>query len=112
MRSYHMTHRIEGRGTGSDLLGEVLGLIPEQPAMKTASAEVPPSMLKIAKGMGLIRLAGNVFSKPASKDFWKVDGDKIVRLVSSEVDLDESLEPTSTDDPEGHIASLLAELES
>lgn len=113
MRSYHMTHRIGGNASETGMLSEVAERIPVAPVLKTASAtSIPEDVLKTAKNMGLVRLAGNIFSKPASKDFWKVDGDKIVRLVSSEVDLGETLEPTSTDDPEGHIASLLADLES
>lgn len=76
-------------------------------------SNTPPSDMgvKQAAAMGLIRVAGNVFECPSSKDFWKVDGSKVIRLTSSEVDNDESLKPANTVNPSKFLKDILAELE-
>lgn len=64
-----------------------------------------------AAGMGLIRIAGNVFECPSSKDLWKVDGDKVMRISSVEVDYNESMKPADPDNPDRFLKDILAELE-
>ena len=118
MRDYHTTYRIGGSTRDTGMLAEVADKVSTEPKVKTASAPGYMSdaeVQKIALQMGLPglrRVAGNVFENPANRDFWKVDGGKILRLVGSgEVDFDESLAPASAEDPESHIASMMAELE-
>ena len=67
--------------------------------------------LKKAASLGLIRVAGNVFECPSSKDLWKVDGDKVMRVSSVEVDFNESLKPADTNDPSRFLKDILAELD-
>jgi hypothetical protein len=81
-------------------LGRVKSTIP--PAEKGA---------KQAASMGLVRIAGNVFECPSSKDLWKVEGSKVIRLSSSEVDNDESLKPANKANPSKFLKDILAELE-
>ena len=118
MRLFPTTHRIGSpRARETSLLAEASLGITTEPVAKTASSTKisDTEVQKIALQMGLgqlRRVAGNIFERPASKDFWKVGTDgSLKRMVSSEVDLDESLSPLSTDDPESHIASILADLE-
>jgi hypothetical protein len=67
--------------------------------------------LKTAKSMGLIRVAGNVFECPSSQDFWKVTGNKVIRLSAPEVDNDEHLKPANKANPSRYLKDILAELE-
>lgn len=67
--------------------------------------------LKTAAAMGLVRIAGNVFECPSSQDFWKVNGSKVIRLSSSEVDNGESLKPANASNPSRYLKDILAELE-
>jgi hypothetical protein len=67
--------------------------------------------LKTARAMGLIRVAGNVFECPSSQDFWKVTGNKVIRLSSPEVDNGESLKPANKANPSRYLKDILAELE-
>ena len=95
------------------LLDEVSARVAVDPVAKTASV-VNPDIAKLAKAAGLdglVRIAGNVYEHPATKDFWKVADGQLLRLVGSEVDMDEHLDPLSAEDPESHIASILADLE-
>jgi hypothetical protein len=74
---------------------------------KLASAEG----MKKASAMGLVRVAGNMFECPSSKDFWKVEGSKVIRVSSIEVDANEHLKPADADDPSGYLQSILADLD-
>lgn len=67
--------------------------------------------LQKAAGMGLIRVAGNMFECPSSKDFWRVDGDKVIRVSSVEVNLNEKLQPADSNNPDRYLEKLLSELE-
>lgn len=79
---------------------------------KLASAkQVSDHGLQKAAGMGLIRIAGNVFECPSSKDLWKVDGDKVMRISSVEVDFNESLKPADPNNPDRFLKDILAELD-
>lgn len=77
------------------------------PSLKEASSKG----VRKAASMGLIRVAGNMFECPSSKDLWKVSGDKVIRISGSEVDNNENLKPANEDDPKSFLASILAELE-
>lgn len=77
------------------------------PSLKEASSKG----IRKAATMGLIRVAGNMFECPSTKDLWKVSGDKVIRLSNTEVDNEENLKPANEDDPKGFLASILAELE-
>jgi hypothetical protein len=79
---------------------------------KLASASLASDRgLKKAGQLGLIRVAGNVFECPSSRDLWKVDGDKVSRISSIEVDYNEKLAPADSEDPDKYLQRILAELE-
>lgn len=71
---------------------------------KTAQAQIAE--------LGLVRVAGNVFELPASKDFWKIGDDgNIQRLNGGEVDLHESIKAAPKDEPADFLQGILADLE-
>jgi hypothetical protein len=57
------------------------------------------------------RVAGNVYECPSTKDFWKVQGNKIVKLVGNEVNQGESIPAAPDDRPAAFIANILDDLE-
>src|ERR1700674_2540527 len=57
------------------------------------------------------RVAGNVYECPSTKDFWKVQGNKIVKLVGNEVNQGESIPAAPEDRPAAFIANILDDLE-
>jgi len=64
--------------------------------------------------MGLVRLAGNVFECPSSKDFWKVsDKGSLVRLTSGEVDNGDKISPAPKESAQtaDFLQGILADLE-
>lgn len=75
-----------------------------------ASAAFPTEVQGKIASMGLQRVAGNVFSCPASKDFWAVRGNKIVKLVSNEVDDGSSIPAAPKDKPMAFLTSILDDL--
>lgn len=115
MLLFHAGHRIGGpRARDTSLLTEASARVTVDPASKTASAAPALDIVKLAKDAGLeglVRIAGNMFEHPATRDFWKVAEGKLSRVVDSEVDMNEHLDPLPGDDPEGSIASILADLE-
>jgi hypothetical protein len=118
MSLFQAGHRLGGpRARDISLMAEASARIPADPVLKTASTEpalTDDRIAKLAKAAGLDqlrRVAGNVFEHPATRDFWKVADGTLTRLVSSEVDDGEHLDPMPADDPESHIASILADLE-
>lgn len=74
---------------------------------KEASAQVAE--------LGMVRVAGNVFECPSTKDFWKVgDGGALVRLTSGEeVDNGEKIAPAPKESSASadFLQSILADLE-
>ena len=79
---------------------------------KLASAKLASDQgLKKAAQLGLIRIAGNMFECPSSKDLWKVDGDKVRRVSSVEVDFHETLKPANADDPSAYLSDILSQLD-
>jgi hypothetical protein len=61
--------------------------------------------------MMMRRIAGNVYECPSTKDFWKVQGNKIVKLVGNEVNAGESIPAASSDKPAVSLAGWLDDLE-
>jgi hypothetical protein len=57
------------------------------------------------------RVAGNVYECPSTKDFWKVQGNKIIKLVGNEVDNGESIPGAPDDRPQAFLAGILDDLE-
>ena len=109
MRSYMSAFQLNVGST--TMLEDVAGSVAD-PVPKQATKAPTSGVLKQAKDMGLRRVAGNLFERPASRDFWKVNKEgQIVRLVGSEVDLGESLEPADANDPETYINRIMADLE-
>ena len=81
-------------------------------SQKLASSKLASDKgLKKAATLGLIRIAGNMFECPSSHDLWRVEGDKVMRISSVEVDYNEKLKPADPDDPNGFLKDILAELE-
>jgi len=64
---------------------------------------------KIAS-MGLLRVAGNVYECPSTKDFWQVAGGKIMRLSGDVVDNGESIQAAPQDKPMEFLSSILDDL--
>lgn len=108
----HMVGSLTQEGS---LLGEVLSVLPT-PKTASSPGDLPESdVLKLGSqlGMALHRVAGNVYENPAKRDFWGVKDGALVRLTgsSTEVDDEEQMDPADTEDPEGTLTSILAELE-
>ena len=59
----------------------------------------------------LRRIAGNVYECPSTKDFWKVQGNKIMKLVGDEVNAGESIPAAPDDQPAAFLANILDDLE-
>src|SRR5579863_57050 len=57
------------------------------------------------------RVAGNVYECPSTKDFWKVQGNRIVKLVGNEVNQGESIPAAPDDTPAAFLAHILDDLE-
>jgi hypothetical protein len=82
-----------------------------KPQKLASSKRASDKGLKKAASMGLIRVAGNFFECPSSKDLWKVDGDKVKRVSSVEVDFNEKLSAADPEDPNGYLKDILAQLD-
>lgn len=67
--------------------------------------------LRKAADLGLLRVAGNMFECPSTKDLWRVNGDKVIRVSSVEVDYNENLQPADAKNPQNFLASLLSDLD-
>ena len=73
-------------------------------------SDLSGEVLRKAASMGLWRVAGNAFICESSKDFWKIRGNKIVRLVGDEVDNGDSLAAAPEDNPSGFLDDILGDL--
>lgn len=77
-----------------------------------SSVPLPPATQKKVASMGLERVAGNVYECPSTHDFWKVQGNKIVKLVGSdEVDNGESIVSAPRKNPQGFMGSVMDDIE-
>jgi hypothetical protein len=75
-----------------------------------SSEQLPSETQKKIASMGLNRVAGNVYECPSTKDFWKVQGGKVVRMATEEVDNGERLAAAPHDNPSNFLASILDDL--
>lgn len=57
------------------------------------------------------RVAGNVYECPSTKDFWKVQGNRIVKLVGNEVNEGDTIPAAPDDRPAAFLANILDDLE-
>lgn len=73
-------------------------------------ANLSGEVLCKAASMGLWRVAGNAFVCSSTRDFWKIRGNKIVRLVGDEVDNGDSLAAAPEDNPSGFLDDILGDL--
>lgn len=80
----------------------VMGLVTDRECLS-------PNILRKAASYGLTRVAGNAFILPADRSFWMVRGNRIMRLVSNEVDNGEHL-PASPENPEEFLDDILGDL--
>jgi hypothetical protein len=76
-----------------------------------SSMAIPHDVQDMIDRYTMSRVAGNVYECPSTKDFWKVQGNKIVKLVGNEVNQGESIPAASSDKPAVSLASWLDELE-
>lgn len=60
--------------------------------------------------LGLVRVAGNVFECPSTKDFWKVNGNKVVRLSGGAVDNGEKVVAADAAAPDDFLSEILSDL--
>ena len=100
MERFHYTSHGLGHASEDD---------PTPNHFKTAS--LSPAVKQKIASMGLERVAGNAFRCPSSKDFWKLDGDKLIRMTKeAEVDNGESLAAAPADAPGNFLSTILADL--
>jgi hypothetical protein len=76
----------------------------------SSETKQPSEVKQKIASMGLNRVAGNVYECPSTKDFWKVQGTKVVRMATDEVDNGESLAAAPHDTPANFLASILDDL--
>lgn len=62
--------------------------------------------------MGLTRVAGNVFVAPFGREFWRLDGGRIIRMGGDEIeDKDAKLPAAPSNDPESYLREVMAEID-
>jgi hypothetical protein len=71
-----------------------------------SSTPVPPALKQKIASMGLERIAGNIYESPSTRDFWKVKGNSIIKLVGDEVDNGESIAAAPKNDPMGFMGAF------
>ncbi len=69
---------------------------------KTAAAQI--------KTQGLVRVAGNYLICRSTRDFWKLDNGKLIRITKTEVDNGESIPGAPASNPSAFIDELLNDL--
>lgn len=75
-----------------------------------SEAKLSPEVKSKIASMGLNRVAGNVYECPSTKDFWKVQGNKIVKMVVDEVDNGEKIPAAPSDTPMDFLNDILGDL--
>ena len=76
-----------------------------------SSTQASDKGMQKAASLGLIRVAGDMFECPSTRDLWRVNGDKVMRVTSAEVDFNEKLKAANEDDPKSFLSSILAQLD-
>jgi len=93
---------------GSRQVSEQPSSAPTEHHFKTAS--ITPELRQKIEEMGLIRVAGNAYRCVSTKNFWKVQGGKIIRLSVDEVDNGESIAGAPADSPGNFLSQILGDL--
>lgn len=75
-----------------------------------SEAKLSPEVRSKIASLGLTRVAGNSFICNSTKEFWKVQGGKVIRLTVDEVDNGETLAAAPTDNPASFLADILGDL--
>ena len=77
----------------------------------SAAPMAPAVKVKIAS-LGLVRVSGNIYEAPSTRDFWAVKGGKILKLTGDDVvDNGESIQAAPKNDPMGFMGSLMDDIE-
>jgi hypothetical protein len=82
--------------------------LPSANHFKTAA--VSKTAAQMIQAHGLVRVAGNTFICRSTKDFWKLNGGKIVRITKTEVDNGESVSGAPAGNPAGFLTEILSDL--
>jgi hypothetical protein len=68
--------------------------------------------MKVAASLGLVKIAENMYECPSTKDLWRVEGSRIVRVSKAdEVDNGETMKAADVNAPDVFLAKILDELE-
>jgi hypothetical protein len=97
-------------GMGRLRMQEPFGMGAQWPFAHAPGEPLGGEAMRKAASMGLWRVAGNAFICESKKDFWKIRGNRIVRLVGDEVDNGDSLAAAPEDDPGEFLDGLLGDL--
>lgn len=76
-----------------------------------SAAPVAPALKQKIASMGLERVAGNIYECPSTRDFWKVKGNSIVKLVGDEVDNGEAIQAADEGNPQGFLSHIMDDIE-
>lgn len=76
-----------------------------------STTPMPRKVTAFIADWGMVRVAGNVYECPSTKDFWKVQGGSIKKLVGNEVDNGESIPAASDENPAKSLTAFLDDLE-
>ena len=76
----------------------------------SSSNKISPEVKQKIASMGLQRVAGNAYICESTQDFWKVTGNKVVRMTVDVVDNGESLASAPSNDPATFLAGILDDL--
>lgn len=67
---------------------------------------------KIAYSLGMTKVAENMYECPSTKDLWRVEGSRIIRVSKAdEVDNGETMKAADVNAPDVFLAKILEELE-
>jgi hypothetical protein len=72
--------------------------------------KLTPEVRQKIASLGLNRVAGNIYECPSTKDFWAVQGNKVIRMATDEVDNGEKLQAAPSDTPASFLAAILDDL--
>lgn len=75
-----------------------------------SATPIPRDVQQYIDKYAMQRVAGNVYECPSTKDFWKVQGTKIIKLVGNEVSNGESIPGAPDDKPAAFLANILDDL--
>ena|ERR1035438_8206063 len=108
-RFLYSSHGLGGtRNKQAGVLPADDGLTSDPQHFKTAS--ITSELHQKIEEMGLIRVAGNAYRCPSSRDFWAVKGGKVIRITVDEVDNGESIQAAPADAPGNFLSQILEDL--